>query len=231
MAGHRRLGNLVLLWDDNHIPTGGDSRTPACEDILKRYEVYGWHVQRVRPQKNGDLDPAALYAAIEAAKAEIWRPSFIAMCSTVAWPTSTAQNHGAAHGSTLGEEGAAATRRVPGAGPDQSFGVSGEAVARTRRALDRGARDRTAWERSFAAWRTAHPDRAAELDRIRAGTLPAGREEKLPEFETGRSVNTRAASDGATADENPSLQPVGNPTPEAARTHPFGGTDMTKEDL
>lgn len=84
-AGHQKLGNLIMLWDDNHISIEGDTETAVSEDTLKRYEAYGWHVQRVAPKENGDLDPAALYEAIEAAKAETGRPSFIAMRSIIAW--------------------------------------------------------------------------------------------------------------------------------------------------
>ncbi|MGM0355061.1 thiamine pyrophosphate-dependent enzyme, partial [Streptomyces sp. ECR3] len=79
MAGHQKLGNLILLWDDNHISIEGDTETAVSEDTAKRYEAYGWHVQRVEPQENGDLDPRAIHAAIEAAKQVTDRPSFIAM--------------------------------------------------------------------------------------------------------------------------------------------------------
>lgn len=85
LAGHQKLGNLVLLWDDNHISIEGDTETAVSEDTLKRYEAYGWHVQRVEQQENGDLDPKALFAALQAAKAETGRPSFIAARSIIAW--------------------------------------------------------------------------------------------------------------------------------------------------
>ncbi|TXS51057.1 transketolase [Streptomyces sp. t39] len=245
LAGHQKLGNLVLLWDDNHISIEGDTETAVSEDTLQRYEAYGWHVQRVQPKENGDLDPAALYAAIEAAKAETGRPSFIAMRSIIAWPAPHAQNTEAAHGSALGEEEVAATKRVLGFDPEQHFEVSDEVVAHTRGALDRGRDVRAEWEKTFAAWRTANPERAADFDRIRAGELPAGWEEKLPEFETGKGVATRAASgkilqalgavipelwggsadlagsNNTTIDKTSSFLPAGNPLPEA---DPYGRT-------
>ncbi|MEU1281134.1 transketolase [Streptomyces sp. NPDC005805] len=245
LAGHQKLGNLILLWDDNHISIEGDTETAVSEDTMKRYEAYGWHVQRVEPKENGDLDPAALYAAIEAAKAETGRPSFIAMRSIIAWPAPNAQNTEAAHGSALGEEEVAATKRVLGFDPERHFEVSEEVLGHTRGALDRGREVRAEWEKGFAEWRSAAPERAAEFDRIRAGELPAGWAEKLPEFETGKGVATRAASgkilqalgavipelwggsadlagsNNTTIDKTSSFLPEGNPLPEA---DPYGRT-------
>ncbi|MER5254689.1 MULTISPECIES: transketolase [unclassified Streptomyces] len=245
LAGHQKLGNLVLLWDDNHISIEGDTETAVSEDTMKRYEAYGWHVQRVEPKENGDLDPAALYKAIQAAKAETERPSFIAMRSIIAWPAPNAQNTEAAHGSALGDEEVAATKRVLGFDPEQTFEVSDEVLAHTRAAHDRGTDAKAAWEKSFAAWRTANAERAAEFDRIAAGELPQGWEEKLPVFEAGKGVATRAASgkvlqalgavipelwggsadlagsNNTTIDKTSSFLPVGNPLPEA---DPYGRT-------
>ncbi|MFE5794586.1 transketolase [Streptomyces sp. NPDC056503] len=245
LAGHQKLGNLVLLWDDNHISIEGDTETAVSEDTLKRYEAYGWHVQRVEPQANGDLDPAGLYAAIRAAEAETGRPSFIAMRSIIAWPAPNAQNTEAAHGSALGAEEVAATKRVLGFDPEQSFEVTDEVIGHTRTLGDRGREARAAWEKQLAEWRTANPERAAEFDRIQANELPAGWEEKLPVFEAGKSVATRAASgkvlqalgevvpelwggsadlagsNNTTIDKASSFLPEGNPLPEA---NPYGRT-------
>ncbi|MER7346874.1 transketolase [Streptomyces aurantiacus] len=245
MAGHQKLGNLILLWDDNHISIEGDTETAISEDTMKRYEAYGWHVQRVQPKENGDLDPAALYAAIQEAKAVTDRPSFIAMRSIIAWPAPNAQNTEAAHGSALGDDEVAATKRVLGFDPERSFEVSDEVLAHTREALDRGREAKATWEKGFAAWRTQQPERAAEFDRIAAGELPAGWEEKLPVFETGKGVATRAASgkvlqalgavipelwggsadlagsNNTTIDKTSSFLPADNPLPEA---DPYGRT-------
>ncbi|MFC9426831.1 transketolase [Streptomyces sp. NPDC056987] len=245
LAGHQKLGNLVLLWDDNHISIEGDTETAVSEDTMKRYEAYGWHVQRVEQSADGDLDPQALYAALEAAKAETERPSFIAARSIIAWPAPHAQNTEAAHGSALGAEEVAATKKVLGFDPEKSFDVADEVIAHTREALDRGREARTAWEKTFAAWRTANPERAATFDRVRAGELPEGWQDKLPAFETGKAVATRAASgkvlqalgevipelwggsadlagsNNTTIDKTSSFLPVGNPLPEAS---PYGRT-------
>ncbi|MFB6828459.1 transketolase [Streptomyces hydrogenans] len=245
LAGHQKLGNLILLWDDNHISIEGDTETAVSEDTLKRYEAYGWHVQRVEPQENGDLDPAGLYAAIRAAEAETGRPSFIAMRSIIAWPAPNAQNTEAAHGSALGDEEVAATKRVLGFDPERTFEVTDEVIGHTRALGDRGAEARAAWEKQLAEWRAANPERAAEFDRIQANELPACWEEKLPVFEAGKSVATRAASgkvlqalgevvpelwggsadlagsNNTTIDKASSFLPEGNPLPEA---HPYGRT-------
>lgn len=245
LAGHQKLGNLVLLWDDNHISIEGDTETAVSEDTLKRYEAYGWHVQRVAQLPNGDLDPVGLYNALQAAKAETERPSFIAARSIIAWPAPHAQNTEASHGSALGDDEVAATKKVLGFDPEKSFEVSDEVISHTREALDRGREAKAEWEKTFAAWRTANPERAAEFDRISAGELPAGWEDKLPVFEPGKAIATRAASgkvlqalgeiipelwggsadlagsNNTTIDKTSSFLPVGNPLPGA---DPYGRT-------
>lgn len=245
LAGHQKLGNLVLLWDDNHISIEGDTETAVSEDTLKRYEAYGWHVQRVDQLPDGDLDPAGLYKALLAAKAETERPSFIAARSIIAWPAPHAQNTEAAHGSALGDDEVAATKRVLGFDPEKSFEVADEVITHTREALDRGREAKAEWEKGFAAWRTANPERAAEFDRIAAGELPEGWEDKLPVFEPGKGVATRAASgkvlqalgeivpelwggsadlagsNNTTIDKTSSFLPAGNPLPGA---DPYGRT-------
>lgn len=245
LAGHQKLGNLVLLWDDNHISIEGDTETAVSEDTLKRYEAYGWHVQRVAQLPNGDLDPVGLYEALKAAKEETGRPSFIAARSIIAWPAPNAQNTEAAHGAALGDDEVAATKRVLGFDPERTFEVSDEVIRHTREALDRGRTARDEWEKAFAEWRAANPERAAEFDRIRAGELPTGWEEKLPVFETGKAVATRAASgkvlqalggvvpelwggsadlagsNNTTIDKTSSFLPKGNPLAEA---DPYGRT-------
>ncbi|MFJ3304124.1 transketolase [Streptomyces sp. NPDC086549] len=245
LAGHQRLGNLVLLYDDNHISIEGDTATAFSEDVLKRYEAYGWHVQRIAPAGSGDIDVHALYAALKAAQAETGRPSIVAMRTIIAWPAPNAQNTEASHGSALGAEEIAATKRVLGFDPDRSFEVADEVLAHTRRALDRGAEAHAAWDKRIAGWRAADAGRARLFDRIVAGQLPEGWEEALPVFEEGRSVATRAASgkvlqslgavvpelwggsadlagsNNTTIDAASSFLPKGNPLPQA---DPYGRT-------
>ncbi|MFG2883141.1 transketolase [Streptomyces sp. NPDC048297] len=245
MAGHQKLGNLILLWDDNHISIEGDTETAVSEDTVKRYEAYGWHVQRVEPKSTGDLDPEAIYAAIERAKAVTDRPSFIAMRSIIAWPAPNAQNTEAAHGSALGDDEVAATKRVLGFDDTKSFAVEDEVLAHTRQALERGRQAKAEWEKSFQEWRNTNPERAAEFDRIGKEELPTGWEEKIPVFEPGKGLATRAASgkvlqalgpvipelwggsadlagsNNTTIDKNSSFLPADNPLPEA---DPYGRT-------
>ncbi|MFI8087708.1 transketolase [Streptomyces sp. NPDC086080] len=245
MAGHQKLGNLVLLWDDNHISIEGDTETAVSEDTCKRYESYGWHVQRVAPKPDGDLDPHALHDAIEAARKVTDKPSFIAMRSIIAWPAPNAQNTEAAHGSALGDDEVAATKRVLGFDPEQTFEVSDEVIGHTRKALERGQAARAVWEKSYQQWRDNNPERAAEYDRIAAGELPKGWQDSIPVFEPGKGVATRAASgkvlqalgavvpelwggsadlagsNNTTIDKTSSFLPAGNPLPEA---DPYGRT-------
>ncbi|WP_326781791.1 transketolase [Streptomyces longwoodensis] len=245
LAGHQKLGNLVFLYDDNHISIEGDTATAFSEDVLKRYEAYGWHTQRIEPAENGDIDVHALYAALTAARAETGRPSIIAMRTIIAWPAPNAQNTEAAHGSALGADEVAATKRVLGFDPERSFEVADEVLAHTRRALDRGAEAHAAWDKQLAGWRDGESERARLFDRVVAGQLPEGWEESLPVFEEGGSVATRAASgkvlqalgpvlpelwggsadlagsNNTTIDKSSSFLPGGNPLPEAS---PYGRT-------
>ncbi|MFJ4718547.1 transketolase [Streptomyces luteogriseus] len=245
LAGHQKLGNLVFLYDDNHISIEGDTATAFSEDVLKRYEAYGWHVQRIEPQEDGDIDPRALYTALKAARDETARPSIIAMRTIIAWPAPNAQNTEASHGSALGEDEVAATKRLLGFDPERSFEVADEVLAHTRRALERGAEARTAWDKRIAAWRSENPERAATFDRVSKGELPEGWEDALPVFEPGKAVATRAASgkvlqalgpvvpelwggsadlagsNNTTIDKTSSFLPADNPLPEA---DPYGRT-------
>ncbi|MFF3462928.1 transketolase [Streptomyces sp. NPDC002619] len=245
LAGHQELGNLILLWDDNHISIEGDTETAISEDTVKRYEAYGWHVQRVSPKPDGDLDPHALYNAIEAAKKVTDKPSFIAMRSIIGWPAPNLQNSHAAHGSALGADEVAATKRVLGFDPEKSFEVADEVITHTRQVLERGSQAKAEWEKQFEEWRAGNAERAIEFDRISQGELPAGWAEGLPVFEAGKSLATRAASgktlqalgaiipelwggsadlagsNNTTFDANSSFLPADNPLPEA---NPYGRT-------
>ncbi|MBY8866561.1 transketolase [Streptomyces sennicomposti] len=245
LAGHQKLGNLVFLYDDNHISIEGDTATAFSEDVLQRYEAYGWHTQRVEPAEDGDIDVPALYAALTAARAETGRPSIIAMRTIIAWPAPNARDTEAAHGSALGEDEIAATKRLLGFDPEQTFQVEEDVLARTRQALDRGAEAHAAWDKRLDEWRGAQPERAKLLDRIVAGQLPEGWRDALPVFEEGKAVATRAASgkvlqslgavlpelwggsadlagsNNTTIDKTSSFLPKGNPLPGA---DPYGRT-------
>ena len=197
IAGTQELGNLIVLWDDNHISIEGDTEIAFTEDVLKRYEAYGWHVQYVDWTQGPDgyvEDVDSLHAAIEAAKAVTDRPSFIGIRTIIAWPSPTKQNTHGSHGSKLGGEEIRGLKEVLGFDPERSFQVDEDVIAHTRSLRDRAAAEHAAWNEKFEAWRAANPERAELLDRLVAKELPAGWDEALPSFEAGKSVATRAAS-------------------------------------
>ncbi|WP_263117852.1 transketolase [Cellulomonas fimi] len=196
VAGTQKLGNLIALWDDNHISIEGDTEIAFTEDVVKRYEAYGWHVQFVDWTEGGEYteNVDALYAAIEEAKKVTDRPSFIGLRTIIAWPSPTKQNTHGSHGSKLGTDEVRGLKEVLGFDAEKSFDVDPEVIAHTRKAIDRGNAAQAEWEKSYQAWRTANPDRAALLDRLVAHELPADWADQLPVFEAGKSVATRAAS-------------------------------------
>ncbi|MFD5000893.1 transketolase [Streptomyces buecherae] len=245
LAGHQKLGNLVALYDDNHISIEGDTATALSEDVLARYEAYGWHVQRIEQAPSGDFDVKALYAALKAAQDETERPSIIAARTIIAWPAPNAQNTEASHGSALGADEVAATKEVLGFDPERHFEVDEAVLAHARAVIERGRAARGDWDKRILAWREANPERAAEFDRISAGELPAGWEKSLPSFPVGKDVATRkasgetlkalgavipelwggsadlAGSNNTTIDASSSFLPADNPLPEA---NPYGRT-------
>jgi transketolase len=196
IAGTQELGNLLVVWDDNRISIEGETSIAFTEDVVARYEAYGWHTQTVDWTATGEYveDVDALAAAIDAAAAVTDKPSFIRLRTIIAWPSPSKQGTHGAHGSKLGAEEVRGLKEVLGL-PEQAFVVPDEVLAHTRgRLADRAARLRGAWQESYDAWRAAQPERAALLDRLRAGELPVGWADALPTWEAGTSVATRAAS-------------------------------------
>ncbi|WP_313557253.1 transketolase [Miniimonas arenae] len=197
LAGTQELGNLILLWDDNHITIEGHTSIAFGEDVLGRYAAYGWDVHSVDWTHGGteyreDVD--ALAAAIEAAKAETGKPSIIRLRTVMAWPSPTKQDTHEAHGSKLGATEVAGLKEALGLDPEQSFQVPAEVLAHTRALGERAAAARAAWDESYQAWRAANPERAQLLDRLTERRLPDGLADVLPTFEAGTSLATRAAS-------------------------------------
>jgi len=196
IAGVQELGNLIVIWDDNKISIEHETPISFDEDVLKRYEAYGWHTQRVdwvTPEGYKE-DPEALYNAIQAAKAETTKPSIIALSTIIGWPAPSKQNTGGVHGSALGAEEVAATKVALAFDPEQSFAVEDEVIAHTHKARERGAAAHAEWNEAFEAWKAANPERAALLERLRGRKLPQNWDDALPSFEEGTSVATRAAS-------------------------------------
>ncbi|HEV2635649.1 MAG TPA: transketolase [Actinocrinis sp.] len=196
-AGHQELGNLVLIYDQNRISIEDDTDVSFSEDVAARYAAYGWHVQTVDWAKTGEYveDVDEMLAAIDAAKAETGRPSIIVLRSIIGWPAPTKQNTGKAHGSALGDEEIAGTKRLLGFDPDRDFIVEDEVLARAREVKDRGEQAHAGWQEDYDAWRGAHPQNAELLDRLREQRLPDGWTDALPVFEPdGKGMATRAAS-------------------------------------
>ena len=191
LAGTQQLGNLVLVYDDNRISIEDDTTVAFTEDVGKRYEAYGWHVQRV---DDGE-DLASVDAAFAAAKAETTRPSLVVLRTVIAWPAPNKQNTGAAHGSALGEDEVRATKELLGFDPGQTFEVSDEVLAHARSVVDTGRARHESWDEQFAAWERANPERAELLARMRERRLPEGWADVLPTFDADpKGVATRKAS-------------------------------------
>ena len=197
LAGHQQLGNLVVIWDNNEISIEDDTHIAKSEDVAARYEAYGWHVQRVdwKTEDGYVEDVAALYAAIEAAKAETGRPSFIALRTIIGWPAPHKQNTGKIHGSALGADEVAATKKVLGFDPDQTFQVASDVLEHVRSVVARGRAEREQWQAGFDRWAAANAARAALRLRMTTRSLPDGWTEALPVFPAdAKGVATRKAS-------------------------------------
>ncbi|WP_329079070.1 MULTISPECIES: transketolase [unclassified Streptosporangium] len=196
LAAHQRLGNLTVVFDSNHISIEDDTQIALSEDVVARYEAYGWHTQTVDWTQTGDYveDVEALHQALEAARAETGRPSFIRLRTIIGWPAPNKKNTGKIHGSALGAAEVAATKKVMGFDVEKSFDVPAEVLEHAREVVERGRSVRAEWDKLYQSWREANPERAAEFDRISVRRLPAGWAEALPSFEVGSSVATRKAS-------------------------------------
>ena len=197
LAAHQRLGNLIVVYDDNSISIEDDTAIAKSEDVSARYEAYGWHVQRVtwRHAEGYREDVGPLREALMAARDNPSQPSLIALRTIIAWPAPTKQNTGEAHGSALGAEEVAATKRILGFDPDVSFPAEEETVVHARMVADRAKRVRAEWEETFAAWAAASPERAELLARLSARRLPDGWAAVLPEFPAdAKGMATRKAS-------------------------------------
>lgn len=196
LAGHQELGNLVVIFDRNHISIEDDTDVAFTEDVLKRYEAYGWDTTRIDWTETGEYkeDVQALYDAIVAAKKVTDKPSIIELRTVIGWPSPNKKNTGGVHGAKLGTEEVIATKEYLGFNPDEHFFIDDEILNFTREVKERNAAERAEWEKSFEAWRSEHPEEAKLYARLEAGKLPENLNESLPVFEAGSSIATRAAS-------------------------------------
>jgi transketolase len=199
IAGTQKLGNLTLIYDANRISIEGDTDVAFTEDVAKRYEAYGWHVQTVDWTHDGTEyveDVPQLFEAIQAAEAVTDQPSMIVVRTVIAWPAPHAQGTGKAHGSALGEEEVAATKEVLGFDPTRTFDVDDEVLAHTRSLVERGKEWQAAWEERLDAWRAAaDQDTVDTWTRMQTRALPAGLDDVLPVFDADpKGMATRKAS-------------------------------------
>jgi len=191
LAGHLRLDNLVWLYDDNHITIEGDTELAFSEDVLERFEAYGWHTQRVA--EGNDLE--AIATALETAKAQRSGPALIAIRTHIGYGSPHKQDSAAAHGAPLGEEEVRLTKQNLGWPSLEPFFVPQEVLDFYRTATERGAQLNATWDEMFQRYQHDHPALARQFLAALSGELPSGWESVLPTFAPDdKPVATRKAS-------------------------------------
>lgn len=215
LAGHLRLGKLIVLFDDNRISLAGSTSLTFTEDVGKRFEAYGWRVQRV----DDGNDLAAIDTALNAAKADLSRPSLILVRTILGYGAPHKQNSFKVHGSPLGPDEVLAAKKNLGWPTEPSFLIPDDVLDHFRQAVARGRAWEAEWEAAFARYAATYPDLAAEFQRRMAGDLPADWDSTLPTFPANpKGLSTRQASEtvlqalaprlpelvGGSADLNPS---------------------------
>lgn len=222
IAGHLQLGNMIYLYDDNHITIEGNTALAFDEDVARRFEAYGWHVQEL-PDGN-DLD--ALSIAIKNAQAETGRPSLIKVRTHIGYGSPNKVNTAAAHGAPLGEEEVKLVKKNFGFDPGKYFEVSDEVLNYYREAGKRGGAKEQEWNNLYKSYKEKYKELADEYELISSGKLPKGWKEKLPVFKVGEEkMATRKASGkalNAIADYLPNL--IGG----SADLSPSTNTDLDK---
>jgi transketolase len=232
LAGHLCLGNIIYLYDDNHITIEGDTDLAFNEDVAKRFEAYGWHVQSV--SDGNDLE--AISAAIKNAKAETDRPSLIKVRTTIGYGSPNKHGSAAAHGSPLGEDEVKLVKENFGFDPNKSFVVPDEVSDFYRNTGQQGTQKEAEWNELYKTYKQRHPALAKEYEAISDGKLPEGWEKKLPVFKAGEEIATRKASGktlnaiaeylpqllGGSADLSPSTDTILNEYLSFSAKHPEG---------
>ncbi len=189
LAGHLQLRKLVLLYDDNGIQLDGPTAMAFSENVVARFDAYGWDTRRVA---DGN-DVGAIGLAIQQAQ-EDGRPSLIAVRTHIGYGSPHKQDSQKAHGSPLGEDEVRLTKEAYGWDPDRHFYIPDEALDVFRRAIPEGEALVEAWDAEFERYAGDHPDVAAELRRRLAGRLPDGWDRALPSYAVGEDFATRQVS-------------------------------------
>jgi len=233
LAGHLGLGKLIYLYDDNEISIDGSTDLAFTEDVEKRFEAYGWHVQHI----DDGNDLPAVEAALKQARAVTDRPSLIDVRTIIGYGSPNKAGTAKAHGAPLGEDEVALTRRNLGWPEDQFFHIPDAVRDHMRIALTTGAGQQADWNDLLTRYRAAHPDLALQFDAWTSGTLPDGWETALPTFEAGEKLATRVASGkvldalvpalgnlvGGSADLTPSNMTRAKGQEDFQKDHPGGG--------
>jgi transketolase len=177
MAGHLRLGRLIVLYDANLITLSATTNVTFDEDVGGRFAAFGWHVQQI-----DGMNMDAVDKALTAARAEQNRPSLIVARTHIGYGSPNKHDTFQAHGEPLGDEEVRLTKKALGWPEDKSFYIPEEALRHFRKAVDRGAELEKAWQQRLNGYRTAHPDLARTYDQCQAGKLPDGWDKKIPAF-------------------------------------------------
>jgi transketolase len=194
LAGHLKLDNLILIYDDNKISIDGATDLSFTEDVSERYRSYGWNVIEVPKKNDGDIDISALDTALVNAKKRNGKPTLIKMQSTIAWPAPKLQNTAKSHGSALGKEEVAATKVVLGLNPDLDFQIDDLALAKARDVANRGAALHAEWNTRFNNWQKSEEDAFSRFLELQSKLNLDNVEKSLPKWELGKKVATRIAS-------------------------------------
>lgn len=232
LAGHLGLGNMIYFYDNNNITIEGDTDLTFDEDVAKRFESYGWHVQKLPDVK--DLE--ALSKAIKNAQNETNRPSLIDVRSHIGYGSPNKQDTASAHGSPLGEDEVRLVKKNFGFDPDKSFVIPDEVLNYYQESGKKAAKSEKAWNDLYEKYKERHPVLAKEYETITSGKLPEGWEKKLPLFEPGDKIATRKASGktlnaiaeylpqliGGSADLAPSTDTLLNDYESFYKKHPEG---------
>ncbi len=194
LAGTQALGNLNVIYDDNRISIEGDTHVAFTEDVSARYRAYGWEVIDVAALSNGDVDLVNLDKAMSTAGRNLQQPTLIRLKTVIAWPAPNAKGTSKSHGSALGAEEIAATKKELGLNPEEHFAFPEKLLSHARLVKERGAAAHDSWNKRFETWKKSEPERAKLLSRIMANELPADWDSLVPNFEAGKDVATRKAS-------------------------------------
>jgi transketolase len=194
LAGTQALGALNVVYDDNRISIEGDTHVAFTEDVSARYRAYGWEVIDVAALSNGDVDLVNLDKAMDTAARNLKQPTLIRLKTVIAWPAPNARGTSKSHGSALGAEEIAATKKELGLNPEEHFAFPEELLDHARLVQERGAAAHEAWNKRFDLWKKDQPERAKLLSRILANELPTDWDSLIPTFEAGKDVATRKAS-------------------------------------